>query len=220
MAPRPVSGADDHPGDGLEPSVDARLEELRAERDAERARADAAEQVAEDLAEELGAARAQLANASEPATFDLFDDAGSASIDPTRAPDGSEPGILPIALAAVGTVCLLVGLLSWANNGFFTIFTPLMIGIGTAFASAAWQTRVVRVEVTVVDGVVTIVRGDTTHSFDLRNTTTRFEVFGQPGDSDWRVRFYRRGLDPLDVDAQMVDPEAFVARLREYRPES
>ncbi|CAN5569054.1 hypothetical protein BH11ACT8_BH11ACT8_17480 [soil metagenome] len=191
----------------------------QAERDALVARAEAAEQLAGELAAELEANRTALAEgAADHNHLSLFDDVGT-DIDPDRAPDGSEPGVLPIALAAVATVAFLSALLSWANNGLLEVFTLLMLAVGTLFAWAAWSTRVLRVEVSVVDGVVLVVRGDDTHRFDLRNPATRVEVIGSPGDTDWKVRFYRRALEPCDVDARMVHAHDFLAKLREYRPE-
>ena len=43
-------------------------------------------------------------------------------------------------------------------------------------------------------------------------------MIGHPGDTHWSVRFPRRGLDPFVVDASMVEPHDFVAKLREHRP--
>lgn len=200
------------------------LAEVRAERDALKHRVAEAEAIAEQLAEELGQARARLSEAREVAAPDpqrlpLFDDAVRQQDGSGRAANGSDPILLPIALGATAVVAFLIALLSLANNGFGSIVSiGAMLG-SFALGWAAWRTRVVPVDVYVEKGIVHVEKGDAELRFDLTNKATRIEVVGRPGDSDWLVRFYRRALDPCDIDASMVDPERFLARLREYRPE-
>lgn len=149
----------------------------------------------------------------------LFDGA-SAHPERARAADGSEPGIVPVALGGTGAVALLVALLSWVNTGLLEPFTIGMAVLAVVLLRVAWATRVQPTEVSVSDGgVVTVVRRGDTHRFDLGSATVRVEVTGHPGDAGWRVRLYRRSLDPVDVDATMVDPEAFLAQLRAHRPD-
>ena len=221
MAARPVTSTGSEPVDPTEA-----VEALRAERDELLARAEEAERVAEELAEELGRARARLAaqppHADPAETVDtskltLFDEAETEEA-PLRPVGAGEPGVLPITIAAIATVALVAGLTSLFNRGLLDPFTLAMLAVGIGLGRVAWLTRVVRVEVTVDDGIVTVVRGDTTHRFDLRSETTRVQTSGRPGDADWRIRFYRRGLDPIDLDARIVEPESFLAKLREYRP--
>ncbi len=137
-----------------------------------------------------------------------------------RSVDGSDRLVLPIALAATALVVFLVAVLSLANNGFLSLFSIGTLLAAGGLARAAWATRIVPVEVWVDRGVVLIRRGDASLNFDLTSDALRFEVTGQPGDLDWRVRFYRRGLEPCDVDASMVDADAFMEQLRRYRPGS
>ena len=226
MAARPVSTAAEDPYDELAAT--------QAERDELRSRLIEAEQIAEDLAEELGQARARLAAQDEAgpspavggpsgeASYDgdrlpLFDEATETPDGLIRSVDGSDRLVLPIALAATSLVVFLVALLSLANNGFLSLFSIGALLAAGGLARAAWLTRVVPTEVWVDRGVVLIRRGDASLNFDLTSDSLRLEVSGRPGDADWRVRFYRRGLEPVDVDATMVDADAFMEQLRRYR---
>lgn len=208
MAPDPLN----------EPSGDDDVDALRAQRDALEQRAEEAEAVAERLADELLAARGELADRTTDG-LTLFDDAPTTA-ERSRAADGSEPGVVPIALGGTGAVALLVALLSWSNNGLLKPITLVMFVAAAVLLRVAWATRVVPTDVTISDGgVVSIVRKGETQRFDLASPTTRVEVLGRPDDRDWRVRLYRRALAPCDVDASMVDPETFLAQLRAHRPD-
>ena len=234
-----MSAPADHPrgsdsASPLDPADEAGLdaaEAIRAERDDLRRRLDEAEQIAEDLAEELGQARARLdelqqrdaaqaaSNGARDGRLPLFDDNTDTPDGLIRSVDGSDRLVLPIALAATALVVFLVALLSLANNGFLDLFSIGTLIASGGLARAAWLTRIVPVEVWVDRGVVLIRRGDASLSFDLSSPSLKFEVTGRPGDDSWRVRFYRRGLEPVDVDATMVDPDAFMAQLDRYRPQ-
>ena len=247
MAARPVSvpaseSSDAEPSGPTGPTEPTELAALRAERDSLRRRVREAEDIAERLAEELGQARARLAAAGMPdadaGRFPLLDQTGLTSAPSSlagdgggaasegrggprsiaRSADGSDPILLPIALAGTAAAVFLVALLSLANNGFLNLFSLGALLASGLLARAAWRTRVVPVEVWVEEGIVQVRRGDQALAFDLTNETTRLEVSGDTDDTHWRVRFYRRALDPFDVDATMVDPEEFMALLRRYRP--
>ncbi len=187
---------------------------LRAERDALEARAVEAEHMAEQLAEELAATRAQLAALeAEAAPLTLFED------DEALSPgSGADHGLLAVALGGTAFVLFAVGVLSLVNNGLFSPFTLLMLGVAGVLGWTAWQVRPESTDVHVDDGVVRIERGGSTYRFDLRNEACRIDTFGQPGDSDWRAVFRRGRLEPFTVDAAMVDAPAFLAELRKYRP--
>lgn len=226
------------PGDDALAEVAA----LRAERDHLEQRALEAETMAEQLADALADAQRRLAARDEGAWHDagrdapgaagrtgvgghddprhltLFDGATAAEPGGTLAPDGSDRAVLPLALAATAVVAFLVGLVTLAS-GRFSFLTVVVFAVAGLLAWGAAQTRVSRVRVEVVDGVVRVVEGDVTRTFDLRNDSVRIDVQGKPGDTYWRVRFYRRALDPIDVDDTMVDPADFMARLRDVRPE-
>ncbi|MGA8844995.1 MAG: hypothetical protein WB471_00075 [Nocardioides sp.] len=215
----PTAAAGAHPG-GTETSAEAGL---RAERDALQQRLDETEEIAEQLAEELGQARARLAEAEAASNassgrLPLFDDATDSPDGLIRSVDGSDRLLLPIALAATALVVLLVALLSLANNGFLSLFSIGSLLAAGLLGRAAWATRIVPVEVWVDRGVVLVRRGDASLNFDLTSSSLRCDIQGVPGDMDWRVRFYRRGLEPCDIDASMVDADAFMEQLRRYRP--
>jgi hypothetical protein len=189
---------------------------LRAERDALEARALEAERLAEALAVELAAARAELA--ADHSRLSLFDDpADEAPAGPTA--DGSDPAVLPIALAATALVAAMVALLAALDRGLASPVALVMLGLTCLLAYLAWNSRVERFEVSVNRGMVYIDSSSNSYRFDLRQPTTEVEMTGQPGEPGWQVRFLRRHLDPFTVDATMVDPVAFVRQLREWRPE-
>ena len=223
MAARAVSLPSEESGP-RESDPTSREVELRAERDALQHRLVETEAIAEELAEELGQARARLAEAEEPPAYShrlpLFDGASDNSDGLVGSVDGSDRLLLPIALAATSLVVFLVAILSLANNGFLSLFSIGSLLASGFLARAAWSTRIVPVEVWVDSGVVLVRRGDASLSFDLTSDSLRCEINGVPGDLDWRVRFYRRGLEPCDIDASMVDADAFMEQLRRYRPSS
>ncbi len=222
MAAPVVSLPEEHPAphdaDPATPATPAtpadREAALRAERDDLEQRLSATEDIAEQLAEELGQARAQLAGSSD--RLPLFDEDSPDGL--VGSVDGSDRLLLPIALAATSLVVFLVALLSLANNGFLSLFSIGSLLASGFLARAAWSTRIVPVEVWVDRGVVLVRRGDASLNFDLSSKSLRCEINGAPGDPDWRVRFYRRGLEPCDIDATMVDADAFMEQLRRYRP--
>ncbi|MDO9454977.1 hypothetical protein [Nocardioides sp.] len=205
MAAEPVSGA--------EPDE---LAALRAERDDLEQRALEAEAIAEQLAEQLADAQRRLA-ADDPTELTLFDGVTPAGRTGRLAPDGSDQAVLPITLAAIAVVAFLVGVVSVVAKGPTLLCLVAFVAAG-GLAWAAVQVRVTRVSIDVIDGVVRVVEGDSTRTFDLANDSVKVDVQGRPGDAYWRVRFYRRALDPVDVDDSMVDPADFMARLREHRP--
>ena len=124
--------------------------------------------------------------------------------------------MLPLGLGATAVVAFLVALLAVFNGSVLIGF--LMLGAGCFLAYWSYQTRVTIMHVSIDDGVVVVESEGTTKRFDLRNEQVKVDVRGEPDDADWRVRFYRRALDPVDVAASAVDPAAFMAELRAFRP--
>lgn len=226
MATDPVSEPG-RAGDPADPA--AEIATLRAERDELEQRAVEAETMAEQLADALADAQRRLLEGGHATTPDvytdaetdnhltLFDGATPAAPGSNFAADGSDQAVLPLALAATAVVAFLVALVTVVSGGVGLITLLALVASGS-LAWAAHQTRVVRMSVEIVDGVVQVVEGDTTRTFDLANDSIKVDVQGNPGDAYWRVRFYRRALDPVDVDATMVDAQEFMARLREHRP--
>lgn len=201
------------------------LAALRRERAALERRALEAEALAEQLADELAEARRRLAAQAEaadaapvdPTHLSVMDGAEPAEPGSHFAPDGSDRAVLPLALAGIAVVAFLVAVVT-VVAGRFSFLTVVALAVAGALVWAAAQTRVAPVTVEVVDGVVEVTSGESRHTFDLRNEQVKVDVQGRPGDEFWRVRFYRRALDPVDIDATMVDAADFMRRLREYRP--
>ena len=188
---------------------------VAAEKHAEAAerRAEAAENRTAELDEEVTRLRGELASSAEPASMGFFE-----GEEATAGGDGSDPRVVPLVLGATAVVSAMVTLLAFVNGNLFTTFGVVMIALTIGLAIAAARTKVPPVEVTMSNGVVYAQRDGSSYRFDLRNDSTRVEMDGQPGDSYWQVRFLRRHMDPLVVDADMVDAAPFVAQLREYRP--
>ncbi len=193
---------------------------LQAEHDALARRCAAAERRIVDLTTELAAVRARLdeqpLEASEGEHLSLFDDrAGS-----TTPGDGTDPRIVSVVLWATAIVAGMVTALAFLNGNLLTWFGAGMVLLTIGLGYAAYRARVQPVTVHVTTrGVVVAEQRGTTYRFDLRNVETRVEQRGRVGDADWQIRFLRRSLDPLVIDATMVDPEDLLARLREHRPE-
>ena len=207
-------------------AVEAELAALRAERDSLEERALEAEAMAEQLADALADAQRRLAATStsvgtprEPDDgrhLTLFDHA-SGPPGKRIAADGSDLAVLPVALGSVAVVVALVAVITVAA-GRFSFVTVALLVAAAGLAWAALRTRVTPVTVQVDDGVVRVVEGGVPRTFDLRNDSVKLDVQGRPGDPGWRVRLYRRALEPADVDASVVDPEEFMAVVREFRP--
>ncbi|WP_183098248.1 hypothetical protein [Nocardioides pelophilus] len=194
------------------------MESLQNERDALAARCADAEQQVADLTAELTAAQARIADleAGAEEQIPIFD--GTGPVGSGLARDGSDPRVLSMILAATAVVAGMVALLALVNGNLDSPFGFAMIVATLALAYAAARTRVPSVEVSVSRGVVYVAKGETSYRFDLRQEHTSVDMVGRPGDAYWQVRFHRKGMDDLVVDADMVDPHEFVRLLREHRP--
>lgn len=195
----------------LPPNSDDREALLRAE-------AALAEERAARLAaeERLREHQESLGEAGSDHSLSLFDQP-QASVRGSLAADGSDPGVLPMALLGLAVVAGLATALALLNGRM--VFGTVMLAATGLLGWAARATWVAPVQVDVIRGVVYVEQGQEKHRFDLRSEATRVEVRGRAGDLDWEVRFARRGLDPVVVHAGHVDAHAFLAQMREYRPE-
>ena len=152
--------------------------------------------------------------------FALFQDALTSQ--PTLAADGSDPGVLPIALAGTGLVALMVAVIAGFNGRLLEPFGIGMVAITAALIYFAWQTRVERIEVQISRGGVVYVERSSTGSlrFDLGSPSTRVTISGEPGTHSWALTFARGGgRDSFTVTAAMVDSIDFTRRVRAFRPE-
>lgn len=151
------------------------------------------------------------------ASLSLFDRAQGGEPGSSLAPDGSDPTVLPMALLALAVASGLAAAL--ALLGGRTTFGLVALGVAALLGWGSRATWVMPVEVHVDRGVVLVAQGRERHRFDLRSDATRVAVHGEPGDLDWQVRFARQGSDPVVVHGGQVDAEAFLAQLREHRPD-
>ena len=67
-------------------------------------------------------------------------------------------------------------------------------------------------------GTLRLRHGDQHHTFYLSSPSTEIAMSGEPGDRDWKVQVLRKGRPPVTIDAKDVDPVAFTATLRHWRP--
>ncbi len=73
--------------------------------------------------------------------------------------------------------------------------------------------------VTLQDGTLKLVFGDRQHTFYLTSASTQLEMVGEPGHRGWRILILRRGMPPVVIDSRTVEPHAFTAAVRHWRPE-
>ncbi|WP_232678245.1 hypothetical protein [Nocardioides sp. R-C-SC26] len=211
------------PATGPGPDDATTVAALRAERDSLTARLLEAEAIAEQLADELAAARIELAESTARPARDAADttlglfatSSGGGAARAAQTRDAREALTQTLTVAAVG--CAGLGLLLAAVDGLFSALPLLLLVGGGALGIAAYARREIPVEVTITDGFLTVTQGDQTRRLDLRNQSMRIAVTGRPGDPDWQVRFERGVLDPIEVDASVVDPEQFMTQLRQHR---
>jgi hypothetical protein len=213
MATEPVG---DGTASSVRPSGPAELRRLRAERDALEARALEAELRAEELAGELAELRAE--QAVDPERLSLFDDLPPDDT-PGRAERGSDPAVVTLALGGTAVITGVVALYAAFDRGLFSPVALLLLAVTFLLGYLAWNSKEQTFEISVGRGMVYIDSSSDSYRFDLRSSTTKLEMIGQPGDPGWELRFLRRHLDPFTVDATMVDPVEFVRQVREWRPE-
>ena len=213
MASEPVG---DQTPSSVRPSGPAELRRLRAERDALETRALEAEGLAESLAAELAELRAE--HAVDPDRLSLFDDLPPDDT-PGVAENGSDPAIVVLALGGTAVVTGVVAVYAALDRGLFSPVALLLSAVTVLLGYLAWNSREETWEVSVGRGMVYIDSSSDSYRFDLRSSTTKIEMTGQPGDAGWQLSFLRRHLDPFTVDATMVDPVEFVRQVREWRPE-
>ncbi len=213
MATEPVG---DQTASSVRLSGPAELRRLRAERDALEARALEAERLADALAAELADLRAE--QAVDPDRLSLFDDLPP---DDTHrvSEDGSDPAVVLLALGGTAVVTGVVAVYAALDRGLFSPVALLLLAVTVLLGYLAWNSREETWQVSVGRGMVYIDSSSDSYRFDLRSSTTKIEMTGQPGNAGWQLRFLRRHLDPFTVDATMVDPVEFVRQVREWRPE-
>ncbi len=171
-------------------------------------------------ADEPGADLADLADQDEEdAGFALFSDPRDSR--PSLAADGSDPGVLPVALGGTAAVALMVTILIAFNGRLLQPFGVAMVVITLGLAWFAWQTRVERIQVRLSQGGVVYVDRSSSDAlrYDLTSELTRVRMSGAPGAEDWTVNFARRGHEDFTVTAVMVDSEEFTNGLRAFRPD-
>ena len=143
------------------------------------------------------------------------DDAQHAEIMSFEPPLSSREATYGLGLAALAAAAVaLFGLVGGVGAGLAVVGAVAAVVLGVV----AWRLRPNRSHVRIDHGLVDIVVGERQHRFDLNSDHTELEVAGTPGERDWQVQFLRRGLDPVTVDARMVDGVAFTEALQAWRP--
>ncbi len=193
--------------------LEARLAHVVAELEILRGQSDA-------QLDALAAQNGHHSPASSEGSFSLFQD--QLNSQPSLAADGSDPGVLPVALAGTAVVAFMVVVLAAANGRLFAPFGLAMVVIAGALAYFAWQTRVERIDVKISSGGIVYVERSSTGAlrYDLSSNSTQVTMNGQPGTTTWDLTFARgNGRDPFTVTAAMVNSVDFVERVRAFRPD-
>jgi hypothetical protein len=130
------------------------------------------------------------------------------------------PGLRPVLTAA--TAVCGAGTALWVLVAFLF---PTTATLGAAAVLAIltgllWQARMRATGsvVTIEDGVLKIVRGESRHQFPLTGVHPPIDVVGEPGERGWKVLIQRRGMAPYVVDDRMVEPFEFTDAIHRFRP--
>ncbi|WP_121256072.1 hypothetical protein [Nocardioides ferulae] len=148
-------------------------------------------------------------------------DAGpSTSVPPVVefAPRTGVRRLTAVLLLACLAATAVAGWAAYAERTELNIALAVTLGVLTlvvwgVLASTGVTRLVVR------GGMLEVHRGGGRFLFDLTSRYTPVEVVGEPGRRGWKVLFLRRGMSPFVIDSSVVDPHAFMAVLRHYRPE-
>lgn len=110
--------------------------------------------------------------------------------------------------------CAISGYLLWATGD--TVHQGILAGCGV-MVLLMWGIRAATTptRVSVSNGILEIARTGQPVSFDLTSRYTVIEVHERP----WKVTVAKAGLAPMTITREIVDPKAFMAVLRYYRPE-
>jgi hypothetical protein len=129
-------------------------------------------------------------------------------------------GLRPLLTAGLTLSATLTGL--WV---LVAVLLPTSTTLGAAAVLAVvtgllWmaRSRSAATVVTIEDGVLKIVRGESRHEFPLEGVHPPIDILGSPGDRAWKVLIQRRGMRPYIVDSSMVEPYEFTDAIRRFRP--
>lgn len=121
-------------------------------------------------------------------------------------------------------VLLLAGLAATAYAGWraYQERTDVAVGIAATLAVATGIVWAVRAGSSVTrlslrGSRLEVVRHGTRLVFDLADPQTAVEVVGTPGRRGWKVVFPRRTMDPVVLDASMVDPHELTRAIAFHR---
>lgn len=120
-------------------------------------------------------------------------------------------GVAVVAIAGVTTAAIALtsgGLPAYALVPLFITLLSLFFVIWLGGRST---------DVTIDEGILNLRLGDMRHTFDLRGDGTTIEVHGSPEAGDWSMTIVRRGLSPVHLDNQSVEPIAFMEALAHWR---
>lgn len=126
---------------------------------------------------------------------------------------GPGAGLLALASAAA------VGWMAYQGTVLDHLTLSLLLTVVALLGLAvALRQRSQTSEVHLERGTLRLRFGDQHHTFYLNSPSTQIEMLGEPGDRDWRVEVLRKGMPPVTIDHKDVDPVAFTATLRHFRP--
>ena len=131
-------------------------------------------------------------------------------------------GVLPIVAILAAMACAaVVGRYALQGTlrddiGLSVTLSVLTAGLLMYALRAIANVRTVHLD---SHGVLKVVFGDFSSTFDVTSPNTQIEQIGTPGKSGWKLVILRRSMSPVEIDAKTVDPRTFVEALRQWRPD-
>ena len=130
-------------------------------------------------------------------------------------------GVLPIVAILAAMACAaVVGRYALQGTlrddiGLSATLSVLTAGLLIYALRAIANVRTVHLD---SHGVLKVVFGDYSSTFDITSPNTQIEQVGTPGKSGWKLVILRRSMSPVEIDNKTVDPRTFVEALRQWRP--
>lgn len=126
---------------------------------------------------------------------------------------------LSVASAAAHLATVVAALVAWqarSDASYAVVAGAVMLTLGLRLLRG----RAAGTQVSIHGGELRIVQGPSQHRFPLTASYPPIEVLGTPGQHGWKVLIQRKGMPDYTITSSMVDPVAFTAALRRFRPDA
>lgn len=135
------------------------------------------------------------------------------------APKRGARRALSVASAAATLATVAAALVAWqarSDASYAVVAGAVVLTLGLRLLRG----RATGTEVSIHGGELRIVQGPSQHRFPLTASYPPIEVVGAPGQHGWKVLIQRKGMPDYTITPSMVDPVAFTAALRRFRPDA